>query len=498
MRKIILVCLISLFAISCLYAQSPKSMGLVYSLGIFSSKMADGAVVGDGEYVLTKKDVVFEKLNEVKRGSIVSTYGHINPYPLFVSAETGDIYECSAVAVLDDWDLALLKLPIKLKCTNKIEEMTKIPTGKFEINPVGKKVATQYIGINRNEETGEFSVCRFESKMGILEKSSYDKRFFMCDEDIPFLTPGGMLIKDNKLVGIMNSFQPLDDFNKKKSFMAAEFCIISPILDYCKENNIPFTNAPTADSQGEPKLDCLKEANSIFSQTEFGTDQTIIEATDRYSLKDSSAIALALKGMALENSDEEEAKKTYEKALETAPKQAYPFIRYANIRKDKITALKDLLKDFPNDYRIYERLAVAYAEQKNSELAYSCISQAIKYNPEDPVLILQKAKFANAMGKDEEVINCFRDINRIVPRWADAIKYECEYFIEAKDTITASQIADYWLKLLPESFYANLYRAEIYYMSGYTEEGDPFLEKAKSLAGEENLPLIEKTEKKYK
>lgn len=462
MKKIIFI-LIMLILGASLYADNTQSLGVVYSLGIFSSKMCDGIVVGDGEYVLTKKSVVFETLNKYNKGKWFEISGYVNKYPLFISNETGDIYECTTVAVLEDVNLALLKLPKKLKYTNKIHPLdNKFPTGKYEIVPEGKKLLTTYVCLNRDNE-GVFTSQIFNSKKGLLEKNVIANNIYICDKDLPTLTTGGMLLKDNKFIGVLNSYVPFTDFGKNKSYLACRVFPAYYVLDYCKDKNIPFNNGETVEGNANDKLVYLTQGNKIISTLEYGNSESQLKACEEF--KNNSAYVFTLMGMIYENENKlTEAENNYKKALEIDPNLNYAKIRITNLRKDKISALQNLAKEI-EDFRIYDRISDAYMEQNNYNGALTFINKAIQLNNTDPILLLKKAKIQKKLCDYNGVVGTINELNKTI-KWGDAFDFEVEFYIEVKDLTSAGNILNTWLKAEPTNVSANCYAAKTAYLLG--------------------------------
>lgn len=483
MKRIIFAIIILCVSLSA-YGYNIQSMGAVYSLGIFSSEMCDGVVVGGGEYVLTKKEVVFEETNREKTDTRPIKYGCNNKYLFFVSNETGDIYECETVAVMDDFDLALLKLPVRLKYTNEIKALDRLaPAGRFDTKPEGKFYETEYIGLNRNDK-GVFSVQKFKSQRAVVESNMEDKRLYMCDKKLDDMFPGGMLLRKGAFAGIMNKQITLFDHNTEKVYVSNEFSLASYILDYCKENNIPFENSATAEGSSEEKLSVLNEANEIFAKINFGTPDEKIEAVDKYSLKETSSFANAFKAMAYEEKgDKENALKFYAKAAELNENNVFAKMRKASISPDKIPALNKLSEENPTDYRIYERLAYAYEDMQNYELARTFIQKAYDCHFNDPVLVLQRAKYETMLNNYNGAMVCFEELSRLTPGWADSLEFQIQFFMKYNDWDSALLIANYWQKFEPENINIMLYRAKILYAQGKYDEGKTVLDQAYGLAG---------------
>ena len=479
-----------------------QAMGIVYNLGIISAEMSDGVVVGDGEYVLTNKSAVFEKTNETSVGPITKIYGHVNKYPLFASNETGDVYECKTVAVLDDSDLALLKLPVKLQYTYHIEDnLSKFPKGTFEVNPKGnKKLQATYYGLDRNDETGEFFISKFESKMGEYEKTSFSNKLYMCDIGDNYLLPGGLYIKDKKFYGILNIMVPLQEINvgKETDYMAAKFSPAFDVLDYCKDHDIPFNNSPTRFGTEEDKIPYLNSINSIIGTLKLSLPKKTIEAIEEYPLKDTSYYINVLKGMAYESEEKiKEATEAYEKAKEIDPNQVYAQIRLANLKKDKITLLNDLCEKYKDDSRIYHRLAENYAEMKNYELARSFISKAIKLSENDFEMILEKAKFEEELKNTQGVFDCLKQLQIIYPYLTDRVILGTEYCVKNSFFDLAYPYCKDWISAEPNNPLPKAYMTKILFELGEEEEALSYYEEIKETDDKETQKLVEDIEKKY-
>lgn len=487
MKKILLIFIIIMAFSACVSAYNTQSMGAVYSLGIFTSKMCCGVVVGDGEYVLTKKDAVYEETNREKTDTRPIKYGCNNAYLFYVSNETGDIYECETVAVMDDFDLALLKLPVKLKYTNEIKSLDRMaPAGRTDTKPEGKFYETEYVGLSRSDE-GVFSVQQFKSQKALVETNISDKRLFMCDKKIADMFPGGMLLRKGGFLGIMNKQISLFDHNTEKRYLFNEFSLASYILDYCKENNIPFENTATAEGSDDSRLVLLNQANTIFAKINYGTPDEKIEAVDKYDLKDTSSYANAFKAMAYEEKgDKEKALEFYGKAIELNGKNVFAKMRKAGLSADRFTELKKLAEEYPKDYRIYERLSNAYGDMKNYELAKVFIDKAYSCHFNDPIIVLEKAKIEDKLNNYNGVMACFEELSRLTPGWADSLEFQIQFFIKQKDWDSALLIANYWQKFEPENINIMLYRFNILGGQGKNEEANALYKQILELAKEEN------------
>ena len=499
MKKILLI-LVVLLSAMCVYAQNTQSLGVVYSLGIFNSTITDGVVVGSGEYVLTTRNAIFEETNQTKNGKIVKTYGHINKYPLFLSNETGDIYECETVAVDKASDLALLKLPKKLTYTNQIEENTsKFPDGTFKVLYKGKKLISNYYGIDRNDETGDFFLKEFASKTGLLETTYSGSKVYMCDVDKNYLLPGGMYIKDKKFYGILNIMQPLTDYNVKpaKEVVGGQFSLGKEMIKYCKDNNIPFENGETVAGNDNSKLSYLKNINNIINGVILYGSKETQEAYDAYPLKDASYYANILLAMSYEGENKiEDAKKYYEKAISILPEAPYAQMRLANLKGDKITLLNKLSEKYPNDSRIYDRLARCYAEQENYEMARSFISRGLMFSENDPEMLLEKAKYEKGLKNYDGVWNAINEINKIAPTYIDALIFAAKFAIEIKDVNSAVAVCKQWLRVEPYSPLANATMANACFLAGETQLGKEYLDKAKE-PNEETKKYIDELESSF-
>ncbi len=485
------------------FAVNTQSIGIVYNLGIIASQMSDGVVVGDGEYVLTNKSAVYEKTNEIKTGPITKIYGHVNKYPLFLSNETGDIYECKTVAVLDDCDLALLKLPVKMKYTNHIEEnLSKIPKGTFEVNPKGKKFSSTYYGLDRNDETGDFFISKFESKMGEYEKNAVSNKIYMCD--IPFnqyLLPGGILLYNDKFYGILNIMVPLTEITSGKEiqYLGAKYSPAFDVIEYCKDHDIYFNNSETKKGKSEEKMSLLNTVNAIIGSLKLSKPEKTIELIEEYPLKETSYYINVLKGMAYESLDKiDEAKETYEKAIELAPDEPYAQIRLANLKSDKITLLNELSEKYRDDSRIYDRLARSYAEVKNYELARSFMSKAIMFSENDFEMILEKAKYEGELKNPQGVFDCLKQLKTIYPYFTDTVILATKYCVDNGFFDVALPYCNDWISAEPDSYEPKAYKVKILFELGEDEEAVALYEDIKDKPEDkETKKIIKDIEDKY-
>ena len=501
MKKYLVLILILLGVAT--YAANTQSMGIVYNLGILSSEMQDGVVVGDGEYVVTNKSAVFEKTNETHVGPITKIYGHVNKYPLFLSNETGDIYECKVVAVLEDSDLALLKLPKKMQYTTHIEEnLSKLPKGTFEVNPKGKKFQTTYIGLDRNDETGEFFVSEFDSKMGEYEKSATSNKIYMCDipED-KYLLPGGMLLYKDKFYGILNILVPLSEITSGKEikYLGAKFSPAYDVIDYCKDHDIPFNNSETREGKSHEKIPLLNSVNAIVGSLKLSKPEKTIELIEEYPLKETSYYINVLKGMAYEALDKiDEAKEAYEKAIEIEPNQAYAQTRLACLKPDKITALNDLNAKFKDDSRILDRIARSYADMENYELARSFITQAIRLSENDFEMILEKARYESKLKNPEGVFACLKQLKTIYPYFTDTVIFATKYCVDNGFFQEALSYCNDWISAEPDDYEPKAYKVMILCELGEGEDAVALYEDIKDKAEDkETKNLIKEIEDKY-
>jgi len=507
MKKIILSILLLIISMSIYAQQNTNALGLVYSLGVLSSKMTNGIVVGNGEYVITTKSAVFEKFSETNIGKVTKEYGSINKFPIFVNLGTGDAYECTTVGVFEDADLALLKLPTKLSDTNHIAtnvEIGRFPNGIFENNPIGSKVKTTYIGLQRNDETGEFKLITFNSNNGLLEKNAIANKIYMCDIDKNVLPAGGMLIKDKNFIGVLSYIIPLITVSSKETDtnVGAEFDIANYTINYTNKNNVTFSNTPTTKTEKESEFNSLKEFNKIFSALEFGTQTDIIDAVSKYSKKDTSSLANAILGLAYEKQkDIDNATKCYKKAIELDPNQVFPVIRLAVIKESKeaISNLLLLANKYPNDFRVYENLSNLYTAQGETKLASDYINKAIKCSPNDPVLLLKRAKIAKERGRDQEVMDTFAEINKLIPTWDEGLRYQIEYYIERNSPDIAYEVCNYWFESNINNPMAYVYFAKISYLKNDKEATHAYLDQARlKTDNKDMLAYIDQVEKELK
>jgi len=501
MRKYLVLILILLSVAT--YAVNTQSMGIVYNLGILSAEMQDGVVVGGGEYVLTNKSAVFEKTNEIHVGPITKIYGHVNTYPLFLSNETGDIYECPVVAVLEDSDLALLKLPVQLKYTTHIEEnLSKLPKGTFEVNPKGKKFQTTYIGLDRNDETGEFFISKYESKMGEHEKNATSNKIYMCDiPDNQYLLPGGLLYYKDKFYGILNIMVPLSEITSGKEikYLGAKYSPAADVIEYCKDHDIPFNNGETVEGKSDEKIPLLNTVNGIIGSLKLSKPEKTIELIEEYPLKETSYYINVLKGMAYESLDKiDEAKEAYEKAIGLAPDQPYAQTRLACLKSDKITVLNDLNAKYKNDSRILDRIARSYADVKNYELARSFITQAIKNSENDFEMILEKAKYESELKNPEGVFACLKQLKIIYPYFTDTVIFATKYCVDNGFYEAALPYCNDWISAEPDSYEPKAYKVKILFELGEDEDAMALYDEIKDKAEDkETQNLIKDIEKKY-
>ncbi|MDH7602148.1 MAG: tetratricopeptide repeat protein, partial [Armatimonadota bacterium] len=388
---------------------------------------------GDGSWVLSTADSVVEKVGPETEQTI--------RYPIFISAYTGQAWQCEVAAVDKELNIALLKLPVKglpAAPLAQASEFGKVPMATagqvMSGEPCGIKWPTSIYGITREQkgDTYVLSVGEWQADKAVITEIGNWKWLFLSDlkPNTP-IPSGSMVARGSSVVGIFLNKISIGSGAQRMSF--GRCSISAQIARYLSEHGVDTTvlyDPPSATVKKEENAnDAFQLRAAIYTQIAAGRPAAALEkAQALVKLRPGEADAHLLLGIALAGAGKlEEALKTFGDAEKIDPE--LPMLRtnkalvLVGLKKPS-EAEAELLKaaeKAPNDVRVIAALADFYlGDEKTYEKARTYARKAEAMAPNSPGIKLLAARAEKRLKNYQAAVDLIKQALKMAPSWPEA------------------------------------------------------------------------------
>lgn len=434
MRALIIALVMVIGAASCGLAGSlADCAGVVRVFGDTSSWMSTCFVVGDGSWVITTGYSITERMGP--------NAGQTVRYPLFVSAYTGQAYQCELKATDKDLDVALLKLPVSGlpgAPLAKITEFSKAASGTMGQLSSGEVVGNAWptdvygITLDQSAKPVKLGVNEWKTNKVFITDIGKNKWMFVNGVKPAGSVPNGsMVARDSTVAGMYVSRLVItggkDDVIYGRCAMAPE------IARFCGESGID-----TATLYDPPKATVAKPEDAdvafqlqarIYSQIGAHRPALAVDpATTLVSLRPKDAQARMSLGLAqLGVGRAEEALKAFDEAGKIDPTLAALRVNRAlalialKKNSEAETELQKAVEEFPNDSRPIAALADFYlADEKTIDKALIYARKASIMMPNSASAELLVGKVEKSKKDYQAAVIAINEALKMAPKWGEA------------------------------------------------------------------------------
>lgn len=468
--------------------------GVIRVFGDFGSWMSSCVVVGDGSWVIAAVDAVIEKIGPETEQSI--------RYPIFISAYTGQAYQCELVAYDKELGIALLKLPIKglpAAPFAQASEFAKVSTATagqvMSGEPCGDRWPTEIYGVTR-EKKGEsyvLTVGQWSASKAVVTEIGKWKWLFLSELKPATAIPSGSIVsRGANMVGIFLNKVTIGAGNQRTTF--GRCAISAQVARYLSEHGVDSAVLydPPAPSlkRDENANEAFQLRASIYTQIAAGRPADALEKAQTLAkIRPGDADAHLLLGIALTGAGKfEEALKAFDEAARIDP-------RLPTLRMNRALALvalnkpaeaeSELLKaveEFPGDVRYVAGLADFYlGDEKTYEKARLYARKAESMAPNSPVIKLLAARAEKRLKNYQAAISLIEQALKMVPNWPDAYFALGATHEEAGDKAEAEKAYRKLTELQPRNPSALLTLASFLVDQGRTDEAQQLFSKIREL-----------------
>ena len=497
MRLVLLALAIMLVAVSSAYAvQLSDCAGVIRVFGDASSWMSSCFVVGDGSWVVTAADTVVEKVGPETDQTI--------RHPIFISAYTGQAFQCDLKAYDKELGVAILKLPVaglpaaplaqfsvfsKSKCA--YGTMGQVMSGE----PAGNRWLTDIYGITREQKPDGYRLTVFEwgAAKGIVTDIGKSKWLFVSDVNPDNPIPNGsMIARESSVVGMYINKIVIGYGRQNVAFGR---CVISSeIAKFLSGHGIGSASlndppAPTIKHQ-EGADAAFQLRASIYSQIGALRPGVALEkARALVKLRPEDADAYLLLGTTQTGAGKfEEAVKSFDQAAELDPKlftlrtnRALALIGLK--RRDEAEAeLVKAIGEAPDDARPVTALADFYlGDEKTFDKALTYASKAESMAPKSPAAKLLKARVEKRKKNYAAAITAIGEAVKMAPAWIEAWYALGSTYEEGGDKANAEKSYRKLVELQPKNPSSILTLASFLVDQGKKDEATELIAKLREL-----------------
>lgn len=486
--------------------------GVIRVFGDASSWMSTCFVIGDGSWVVAASDAITEEVGpEIKRTI---------RYPVFVSAHTGQAWQCELKGVNKDLNVALLKLPVKGLPAAPLAQFSEF--SKAAYGTMGQIMSGDQVG--NNWPTDIYGIIREKSGAGykLVVSSWTAKKVFVTDiSDYRFLflssvgpesavPNGSMVVRGSSVVGMY--INRLVITGGKEDVRYGRCAMSTEIARFAATYGIDTTtlyNPPAATLRREEGADTVFQLQALIYSL-IGA-QRPAEALDPAAalakLRPNDPQALMMHGVALLGAEKaEDALKVFDAATKIDPK--VPALRMnralalvaLNKREEAETELLKAAEEAPADPRPVSALADFYlADEKGYDKALSYAQKAVQMSPESPAALLLLAQVEKRQKDYAAATKSLGAAVKMAPKWAPAwfaLGATCE---EGGDKESAEKAYRKLVELQPKSPDSLMTLASFLADQGKKDEATETLAKVRELnPPEEVLKAVKELEEKMK
>ncbi len=407
--------------------------GVIRVFGDTGSWMSMSFVVGDGSWVIATADAVVEKIGPETEQTI--------RFPIFISAYTGQAWQCEVAALDRELNIALLKLPIKGLPAAPLAQATefgKVPVATagqvMSGEPYGSKWPTEIYGIAR-EKRGEsyvLSVGEWQADKAVITEIGKWKWLFLSDLKPNTPIPNGsMVARGSNVVGVFLNKLTIGSGDQRTTF--GRCSISAQIARYLSDHGVDTSmlyNPPAATvKKKEDANDAFQLRAAIYTQIAAGRPSAALEkAQSLVKLRPDEADAHLLLGIALVGAGKlDEALKAFAEAERIDPdlptlrtNKALALIGLKKLAEAEAELLKAVEKT-PNDVRAVAALADFYlGDEKTYEKARTYVKKAQAMAPTSPVIKLLAARAEKRLKNYQAALDLIKQALKIAPSWPEA------------------------------------------------------------------------------
>jgi len=435
MRAIILVLALMMLAASCAPAATTLSdcAGVVRVFGDMSSWMSSCFVIGDGSYVLTTWDSVTEVISKDTKQTM--------RFPLFISAYTGQAYQCELKAFNKELNVAILKLPVSglpAAPLAQIADFAKAAYGTMgqlsDNDVVGNKWPTSLyaITLDKSAKPPKLGVSQWSAdKVFITDIGNYKWMFLSSVDPSDAVPNGAMVARDATVVGMY--VNKLVVTGGKQDVIYGRCAMAPEMARFCGDSGID-----TASLYEPPKPTAVKAKDAdaafqlccrIYSQIGARRPALALQpATALAAARPQDAQAKMALGIAqLGAGKADEALKSFDEATKLDPK--LPMLRtnralaLAALKKtsDAESEMLKAVEESTADPRPVVALAEFYlANEKTLDKALEYAKKAAILSPNSAAAELLVGKVEKSRKKYQEAVNAIGEAIKMSPDWWEA------------------------------------------------------------------------------
>lgn len=465
MRALIFA-LVMLTAAACASADTTLAdcAGVVRVFGDTSSWTSSCFVVGDGSWVITTCDSVTETIGPSTSQTV--------RYPLFISAFTGQAYQCELKASNKELNVAVLKLPapgLPAAPLAKITEFSKAASGTLGQLSSGEVVGNAWptsvygVTLDKSSKPAKLGVEQWKAKKVFVTDIGKFKWMFINGVSPAGSVPNGsMVARDTTVAGMYVSKLVVTGGQEEVIYGR---CALAPeIARFCGDSGI---DSKTLYDPPKPTISSPANASNAFQlqariYTAIGARRpglALEPATALVTLRPKDAQSRMCLGLAqLGAGKAEEALKTFDEAVALDSK--LPTLR--SNRALALMALKktpeaesELLKaeqESPGDSRPIAALADFYlGDQKTLDKALTYAKKAAIMAPNSAAAELMVGKVEKSRKNYHAAVTAINDSLKMAPEWGEAWYALGATYEEAGDKANAEKAYRRLLEKQPKS-----------------------------------------------
>ena len=468
--------------------------GVIRAFGDSASWMSSCFVVGDGSWAVTAADAIIEKVGPEVEQAVRK--------PIFISAYTGQAWQCELKAYDKDLGVALLKLPTQglpaapLAQSSEFAKVTKATMGQvLSGEPCGGSWPTDIYAVTREKRGSAYllTVGQWNAKNAAVAEIGKYNWLFLSEITPEMPVPNGaMVARGTSVVGMYLNKLTIGYAKQGISFGR---CAISPqIARYLGDRGIDTTSLydppkPTAE-RAEGWNEAFQLRAVIYSQIGAGRPGAALEQAQALAkLRPNEAEAHVLLGVALTGAGKfEEAIKAFDEAAKIDP-------RVPTLRTNRALALiglnkpaeaeAELLKaaeEAPDDVRPVTALADFYlGDEKTYDKALTYANKAQSMSPNSPAAKLLVARVEKRRKNYQAALKSIQEALKMAPKWADAYYAAGSTLEESGDKAGAEKAYRKLVELQPDNPASLLTLASFLADQGKTDEAREIIGRIRGL-----------------
>lgn len=486
--------------------------GVLRVFGDTTSWMSSCFVVGDGSWVITASDAVKEQVGPDTE--------HTVRYPLFISAYTGQAWQCEYKGCNKDLNIALLKLPVKGLPAAPLAQFSEFSKAAYGTmgqimsgDPVGNNWPTDIYGITR-EKTGagyKLTIGSWSARKVFVTDVSDYKFMFVSDVNPSNAVPNGsMVARGSNVVGMY--INRLVITGGKEPVRYGRCAMSSEIARFLGKQGVDTATLyepPAPTIKREEGADAAFQLQArIYSLIGAGRIPDALEsATQLAKLRPGDPQALMVHGVTLSATEKfEDALKEFDAAAKLDSK--LPTLRMNRAlalvglkkRNEAEAELTKAVEEAPTDPRPVTALAEFYlADDKSLDKALTWAQKASQMSPESPAALLLVAQAEKRKKDYAQAAKTLAAAVKMAPKWAPAyfaLGATCE---EGGDKVSAEKAYRKLIELEPKNPSSLITLASFLIDQGKTDEATETLAKVRELnPPEEVLKAVKELEDKIK